>query len=339
MAIGTGENDLGPGPWPAAEVAQQVMDRLGIRPRVLRPLQWKANQGTPLYYVETEDGRFVLKLPTPRPSSRSQPLRAYLTRQEISHQARVIEQLGNPGFRHLRVPRMVASDRRSFVLLQYVETKTHGEFDLPQDEVLQALLEFQTANIELPRLSLVDLGRDPGLLTMRKLWGRLRPHMGWRLAARATRVIIECYRSQPRLDRPVLRHNDFHYNNLLLDHSGRLYFSDFEYVAYDDRWALGDIIYFATGTNRFGVDLNLIYEYYRMLTGALGFDFDLEAQLRFNLIWRVGKLMVSRTAPPEVANAYGEFMREVLLDDRRFAEWFAAGRTYSLATEASGSTA
>jgi hypothetical protein len=301
--------------------ARSVLARFDLEPTVLRPLHWKPGQITPLYYLETATGRFVLKQPTPRGGVRVRPLREHLLRQEIAHQAHVLEQLGSHNFRHLRVPKLIATDYRSFMVLEFIETEPRGEFDLPRHELLGSLLEFQTTEIELERSLITDVGRDPGVLLARRLLTSLRSRLGWRVAGRAFQVALDCYRSQPRLPRPILRHNDFHHNNLLLATTHELYVSDFEYVAYDSRWALGDIIHFAVGTGKYGIDVDLILDYASRLREALGFDFALEAQLRFNLLLRVGQQMLTRSAPPEVSARYEQFFTDVLIDDERFRRW------------------
>jgi hypothetical protein len=323
--------DVREGPWPGEEVARGVLRRLGLEPSVLSPLQWKPGQLTPLYYLETAGRRFVLKLPTPRAGVWLEPLRRHLTRQEIAHQAHVLQRLGVRHFQFLRVPRLVATDHHSFTLLEFIDIRPHGEHDIPRRELLHSLLEFQASEIDLPQSILAAVGRDPGVLVVRSLLTSLQPHLGWRGVSRALKVVADCYQAQPPLPRPVLRHNDFHYNNLLLGGDGTLYFSDFEYVAFDNRWLLGDIVYFAVGTKSFGIAGDLILEYAALLRDSLGYDFDLEAQLRFNLLLRVGKQMISRTSPPEVVTRYRQLFREVLIDDRGFREWMSELESQSLA--------
>jgi hypothetical protein len=305
------------------ELPTALLSRLDLEVWEVRPISWKQPQVTPLYYLEAAEGRFVLKLATPRPS-RVAGLRAGLARNEIGHQARVYMALGRLACRHLRFPKLIASDFRSYLLLEYIETRPHGEHDLPRDAVLGSLLEFQTADVDIPDPVFPNAARTPGVRLARRLVGRLRKRIGWPATRRALLAAGRCYHEQPRMKRKVVRHNDFHYNNLLLADDGAVYMNDFEYVSLDDRWVLGDIINYAVGTRYFHIAVDIIREYAKMMADALDAEVCLPAQLRFCLLSRVGDLLLSRVAPAEVVSRYWSFFESVLLDDREFARWLGS---------------
>lgn len=302
------------------ELPPKLRERLGLDVRSVRPLNWKDGQITPLYRLEASEGSFVLKLSTPRPR-RFQGLHERQARQEIRHQAKVYRALGEASYRYLRFPRLVDSDGSSYLLLEYIDTIPHGEHDLPRDTLLRSLLEFQTATGSVPDPFFPNAARSPGVRLSRRLLFRLRKKMGVACVYRAFAVMRHCYRRQQALPRKLTRHNDFHYNNLLLASDGTLFLNDFEYVSRDGRWVLGDIINYAVGTNYQHVELDLIRNYHELLRAETGFDLDLHAQLRFGLLSRVGDLILSRGAPRHVVSGYRNFFETVLLDDRQFEKW------------------
>lgn len=302
------------------DLPPRLRERLGLEVHSVRPLNWKKGQITPLYHLEASEGRFVLKLSTPRPG-RFQGLSERQARHEIAHQAKVYGALDQGSYRYLRFPRLVATDGSSYLLLEYIETRPHGEHDLPRETLLHSLLEFQTATGRVPDPMFPNAARSPGVRLSRRLLFRLREKLGNASVYRAFQIMRSCYARQPELPRKLARHNDFHYNNLLLSSDGTLYLNDFEYVSRDGRWVMGDIVNYAVGTGYQHVEVDLIRSYYELLAAETGFDLDLHAQVRFGLLSRVGDLILSKVAPGNVVKGYRDFFETVLLDDRQFEEW------------------
>jgi hypothetical protein len=305
---------------------EDLLAGLGLHVFRCRPISWKRVQTTPLYLVESDEGRFVLKRSTPvrGPLSR---LRHLFGDGDLDTQAQVYASLGQQEFEHLRYPRLIGTDGRRYLLLEHIETRPHGESDLPRAPLLRALLEFQNARIEFarsPGAALLAMARRPDAVLVRRMLSGLRPRFGWRATRRALKLVDRCRRDQPPLDRPVVCHNDFHHNNLLLGRDGVVYFSDFEYVSLDDRWMLADIIHYAVGTGSCTIDTGIIADYADLVDRTCPVGLDLPAQLRFGLLLRVSQLILSRVPPPAVATRYGAFFSEVLLDDRAFEAWLRA---------------
>jgi hypothetical protein len=305
--------------WPFPAAPATILNGLRLDVRGLRPLRWKPGQGTPLYYLDAAEGSFVLKLATPRRKGFLR-LRSFLERQEIGHQAKVYRALAKQSYRHLRFPRLVATDDRRYLVHEYLETQPHGEHDLPRGQLLLSLMEFQMAGVDVSSPLAMTAARAPGVLLLRRLLSGLRARLGWAVVPRALQAMLSCYRAQPKLARPILRHNDFHYNNLLLTTSGVLFLSDFEYVSLDDRWLLGDIVHYAVGTKSYVIDTEVVFEYARLVEREFGFELDLAAQIRFSLMMRVGQLILSG-APPAVASEYARFFCSTLLNDSEFDRW------------------
>jgi hypothetical protein len=308
-----------------AEV-RRVEAETGIRVSRCRPLNWKREQTTPLYLLDTPDGRFVVKSADAFPSWRRR-LGRLLGDWELGWQAQVYACLDEQHFEHFRFPRLVATDGRTYLLLEYLETRQHGEHDIPREVLLNSLLELQLAHVtfEGPRLQkLLAATKTPTTALTRRVLLGVQSRFGGTVARRGAAVIWHCLRTQPPLDRRVVCHNDLHHNNLLLGSDGSLYISDFEQVSLDDRWVLADIIHYAVGTNRFAVDTSIISDYIDLLRHATRFELNLGSQVRFGLLLRVSKLVLSRVPPADVAQEYGRFLVEVLLDDVAYASWFEA---------------
>jgi hypothetical protein len=300
-----------------------LFSEIGLHVTHCRPINWKRDQTTPLYYVEATEGRFVLKRPTP-PLGVAGRLRRLAGDWEIDTQTKVYRSLAKQCFEHLKFPRLVASDGRNYLLLEYIETRSHEEHDLPRNALLYSLLEFQSAELRLNRTGagkLLAMSRSPSTVLLRRFLRPLCSRFGLAMMRRGLEIVLRCHRDQPPLERPVVCHNDFHHNNLLLGIDGGLYFSDFESVSLDDRWALADIIHYGVGTQDFLIDKTIMMEYAELLRSAFVVELDIKAQMRFGLLLRVSKLALSRVPSVEVAERYGSFLREVLLDDQAFDAW------------------
>jgi hypothetical protein len=308
-----------------AEVSR-VEAELGLTVTSCWPISWKREQTTPLYLLATPVGGFVLKSADAYPSWRRR-LGRLLGDWELGWQAQVYACLEEQHFEHLRFPRLVATDGQSYLLLEYVETRPHDEHDIPREALLNSLLEFQLAQVTLERPAfqrLLGWTRTPAPVLVRRTLLGIRSRFGPAVARRAAAAIWRCLRSQPPLQREVVCHNDLHHNNLLLGEGGTLYISDFEQVSLDDRWVLLDIIHYAVGTHRFAIDTSIVSDYISLLRRTTRFGLDLDSQVRFGLLLRVSKLVLSRVPPTEVAQEYGRFLVEVLIDDAAFASWCGA---------------
>ncbi|HEX7003937.1 MAG TPA: phosphotransferase [Trueperaceae bacterium] len=303
--------------------AEELLSRLGYRLLDCRPLEWKRVQTTPLMIVDTDRGTFVLKLRTPPANLRSRVVAA-VADLELSTQAAVYSSLCRQQFDYLRFPALIDTDGRNYLLLEHVDTRPHGEHDLPGGQLLESLLEFQLSDMRLDRSgphTLLARTREPFALLMRRLLTGIRKQLGWPIARSALEVAFACRSAQPPLERTVVCHNDFHHNNLLLDVQGRVYFSDFEAVTLEDRWVLADIVHYAVGTQTFRIDCDVIGDYAELFAGRTGLALDLTAQLRVGLLARLSKLVLSSVPPAEAVARYRRFLTEVLLDDASFGEW------------------
>ena len=69
-----------------------LLTELGFSVRSFRPIQWKRVQATPLYLIDTDEGKFVLKWRTP-PTGLSSRLRRWRGNPELSTQAHVYSSL------------------------------------------------------------------------------------------------------------------------------------------------------------------------------------------------------------------------------------------------------
>ena len=304
---------------------EALLAQLGFRLLERKPIRWKRVQSTPLMLVDTDRGKFVLKLRTP-PVGAAARLKRRIADLELPTQARVYGSLSAQQFEVLRFPKLIETDGRDYLLLEYIETRGHEEHEVPRRPLLESLFEFQTARLTMPWTglpALVAATRRPYALLVRRMLTGIRSKMGWRVAWTGLARMASCRSAQPALASPVVCHNDFHHNNLLLGTDGTLYLSDFEAVTLDDRWVLADIIHFAVATQEFRVDTELIADYHRLFVVRTGPVINLRAQVRFGLLARVSKLVLSAVPNREAAGEYETFLREVLLDDAAFEEWFS----------------
>ena len=303
---------------------EALLSRLGFELLNREPIQWKRVQSTPLLLVDTDKGKLVLKLRTP-PAGPVARLKRSIADLELPTQAKVYRSLAGQSFNALRFPGLVHTDGRDYLLLEYVETRRHEEHEVPRRQLLESLFEFQTADLRLSWSGLAVLvaaSRKPYPLLVRRLLTGFRKRYGWPTARLALEKAARCRKEQPVLSREFLCHNDFHHNNLLIGQDGTLYLSDFEAVTREDRWVLADIIHFAVGTQEFRIESSIITQYHRLFVERTGLPIDLAAQVRFGLLSRVSKLVLSKVPNAQAVGRYEAFLREVLLDDTAYGRWF-----------------
>jgi hypothetical protein len=124
-------------------------------------------------------------------------LRRLLGDRDLDSQAQVYASLRRQEFEHLRYPRLIGTDGRRYLLLEYIETRPHGESDLPRSPLLRALLEFQNARIEFdrsPGAALLAMARRPEAVLVRRMLSGLRARFGWRSIRRALKIVDRCRR-------------------------------------------------------------------------------------------------------------------------------------------------
>lgn len=281
------------------------------------------------YRIEAAEGAFFLKVRRPENSVLKSAFHRVFGRPSMQRQIDVLTSLQRVDHGHLRIPRLVHADAERFLLMDYIPPAEHDRHAPDPDALVSALLAFQRTSVARlePSVGLVllDVVLHPEARTAHAVLRRLRARLGSGAAAHCLRVLWRCRQSQPRLDRPMLVHNDFHPENVLIGIDGEIYLSDFENVTSTRRWLLLDIVHYAVATHEMEIDTSLIRRYIAALRHdtAFGSDVCFEAQVRIALLRRIVQHVTTSAPPEHVRASYARFLTDSLLPDRAFEDWYA----------------
>lgn len=157
---------------------------------------------------------------------------------------------------------------------------------------------------------------------------RTRKYLTWQEIIRLCFQIVLLQSTQPKQSRAFLLHNDLHSVNILEDSaSGAVYLIDFELAAPEARWILADIVFVAFNGRRFTLDASMLEVFLREIQLEPNIHFSpsrIKQQVRFGVILRVLDGMRLRPDVPEARRVqYAVFLRETLIPDEAFDQWFA----------------
>jgi hypothetical protein len=292
------------------------------------PIHWRRVQTTPVYIVRAREGKFFLKLIAPPVTRKQIIIRFLFGSLALKNQLAVYASLRRQNFHNLRYPKLVHTDGKSYLLLEFIPIQPKGERDLPEEALITSLLEFQGSGAILQKglfeSVLLNVSRKPFWVLLKRVCVGLRKQCGLSVSLQCLRIILVCYKRQKQLEKSIILHNDFHHNNLLLDENGRIFVCDFEKAAEENRWPLIDIVHYAVGTGTFGIEVSLIKSYLQKLQGNSHNKERLHvpSQLRIALLIRVSQMILSNAPPADVKEKYKVFLVDILLDDYAFDNWY-----------------
>ena len=313
---------------------EPLLERLNLKVRSWHELPRSRQELSPPYRIDAEQGTFFLKLERPAEEGRRALQRTLLGSPTLRRQIAVYEGLQAKSFTHLRFPKLVQTDHERFMLLEYIpqaDAPTRAGIlnsEAYRQALIHSLIEFQTSGITLEQRDLgaylLDKLLDPALTVLRWTLAGVRKRWGLGIARQYQQVLASCIRAQAPLNRPVLLHNDFHLNNVLIGPHEVLYLGDFEKVTSNTRWLLLDMVHYAVDTHTPFIDLGLIRQYVTALNdyGFSMHELDLRAQLRFALLKRLLQHLFSKAPPKEVKEHYETMLRTVLLPEGAYVQWY-----------------
>lgn len=299
------------------------LDILGCReiPR-LRPTL------NPPYLIDAKEGRYFLKLKRPVASRAHAQLRAFLGNPGFSWETTVLEALQRIEFDIFRFPRLVQTDGADYALFEYVPRSSAQKLSGDYTQLFaRALVEFQSAELRLDQQARnrlwIACALTPSAKMLRRTLPRLFGRYGLATAKRYAQIARQCERSQGRIRKQWMLHNDLHHDNVFIGADGQLYFTDFENAAPERKWLLTDIVNFAVGTSEPVIDFELIQRYLLELRCSpfSGYQLKISGQLRFALMESTAQHVLRRAPLESVRKAYEKLLFDVLLDDVSFEEW------------------
>jgi hypothetical protein len=309
-------------------IVDKVLSNLDLKIISYNPINWRKVQTTPVYMLRAQEGEFFLKFISSSETMRQNIIRMLFGSLAIKNQLAVYDSLSRLEFKNFKYPQLVNTDKKSYLIFDFIQIQSKGERDAPRDALVESLLEFQRSGVFLKRRGiegvLLNITRKPACVLLKRVLVGLRKQCGIKISFRCIKVILDCYKHQKPLENILTLHNDFHHNNLLLTKSGELFVCDFENVANERRWALIDITHYSVGTMRFEIDTSLIGMYIKNENSIFKLmnRFQIGVQLRIALLLRVSQMILSNKPPIHVKDKYLKFFVDTLLEDSAYESWF-----------------
>ncbi len=247
---------------------------------------------------------------------------------DIAHEARVYQALAQHKTVHFRTPRLIATDARYFLLLEYVPSSS-GRLDdsVALQQVARAIVEFQTLplvfNAPLLRHTLLRYTNLYNVTRyLNKLGGALPPGV----ARDCLRCVIRSHRQQHPLPRVFFVHNDLNPGNLAPDAEGQLVLLDFASVARVRRWIFSDVVdYGFNGKSDWWISPSLITAYLAEIASNEAFSgVEPAPQLRIALLAKLLHMIRFRHWKRRSTERPVAFLTNTLLADDAYAAWFDA---------------
>jgi len=303
-----------------------IIPRLPLKVQSYEPINWKRVQTTPIFIINAEEGKYVLKLFASPQGLVRQTLHRLFGNLGLKNQIIINKFLKKQVFFQFCTPILVASDGSSYLLFQFINIAHKGEYEINEDLVIDSLIEFYSIPGQKIAMNLtnylINITRKPLFLIMRRVVGNLRRIYGISLAFAVIKVLFECYVDQKPFSSKILLHNDFHHNNVFLDFDGRFYISDFENSVFESRWMLVDIVHYSVGTQKFNLNTNVIKKFFlRYVENNPNFKIDFRAQLLMAYLLRISQMVLSTVPPKSVQKRYFKFFYNVLLNGKNFEKW------------------
>jgi hypothetical protein len=297
---------------------------VGLVEPTLAPLDtgWGTRDG--LYLVRDGDRRVVLKRIESEGHDVGSIVRRITKRVAMRREIRTYLTLERGRWEHLRHPQLLATDRRTYLVLSFVDAAPRWPDDVGS-RVVRALLEFQVGLAGASHTShLWHLARpsSPGRVLLRTATAHLRRGTLASLAPVA-RVASRTYFEIVRAGAPrCAQHGDLTYGNVIVEHDGGIHLVDLERARFSARLAFGDAVQLAADRRlEDGFDPAILREYARMwrrhhdrsVREACG-------QLRLALLLHVLYVLHRYPASSDVERLYQRFLGTILSSDR-FGRW------------------
>jgi hypothetical protein len=304
----------------------RIIQSLPVKVISYEPIKWKRVQTTPIYIINAEDGKYVLKMFSYSQNPGKQILHLLFGNLGLQNQLIIYKYIKGYVFFHLCIPLLVASDSESYLLFKFINIEHKSENEIKADKVIDGLIEFY--NITGNKITknfktyLINITRKPNFLIIRRSAGGLRSKYGINLTLKVLKTVFGCLVKQKSLSKKILIHNDFHHNNSFLDTDGKFYISDFENSVFENRWVLIDIVHYCVGTQTFAINTAVIKRFYvKFSANNPNLNIDFRVQLLMALLLRVSQMVLSTVPPNNVKKRYFRFLDIVLLNSNNFEKW------------------
>jgi hypothetical protein len=306
----------------------KIIPKLPFKVASYEPIYWKRVQITPIFIINTENDKYVLKLASVPTGIYKKLFNRIFGNLGLKNQVIVYNLLKNQKLSTFSIPKLVSSDSKSYLLFKYINIESNKEYEIVEDLIVKSLNELYLVKPSQKKYkkttSLINLTRKPVYLIIRRVLGNLRRKHGINLVLKGLILVYKCHIVQNPFSLAFLIHNDFHHNNCFLDKLGRFYISDFENSVFDRRWVLVDIVHYSVGTQLFSINTKLIKMFFlKFKENNSNLNIDFRSQLLMALLLRISQMVLSTVPPKNVQKRYLRFFCIVLLNKNNFEKWIS----------------
>lgn len=270
-----------------------------------------------VFILRNSDGsRIVLK----KRKLKTTVIRRILNLFYFKRETQIMAKLHDHPFRHLCIPRLIDTDERSFMLLEYLDGVflKNCAIDFSCGEIGKGLVELHLFRSER------YIGPCARLIQRYITTTGLSIHRGAALVALAERrpliflkvikTFYTCLRSAPRQKTYFFHHRDLiNHDNSFVMNDGRLALIDFGNARAERRWILMDAIDLSIDYDM-NVNAELLRSCLQQILPLCTNPIAIRDHVRISLIRRL--------LHPARLTARREFLSEILLDDSKFQSWY-----------------
>ena len=283
--------------------------------KVLNYKRFKKDQ---VFKVETENGLLLVKLN--HPPSRKVGLKK-ISQAIFTREARLNCYLGKKEFSFFRVPNIISTDEKNYLVIEFINPIRPTDGHL----IVDALLEFQYSQPLIKNNNIISLWlNDINRLIRNLVIAKYKKIISWTHFFKGLHICYECNRKQNKLTFPVLKHGDFHLYNLLMGQDGKMIFLDLETAVISQKWFFSDITRISRYPEKFPYYESSLIKYY--LSRFKNFypekfgELHVESQIRMGFLIKFLRI-VNNTTQDEIRKDSFKIIDQILLDDIAFRNW------------------
>jgi hypothetical protein len=256
-------------------------------------------------------------------------VRSKLKKQRFYRECLLTKALSAKHFTHLKTPRFIGSDNRTYVMTELVEGAQHFRYGTHSKHLIKAIYEFNTSlKIKRNWIDFIDrFTRRPLPYAIKNLWLFSKTGMlSKKDSLRAFYLCITLFKKQYPFPFIFLLHNDLgNAGNTLRAKDGTFYILDFGEVVLDNRLVLWDIIAASLlDREEVTLDFQSVHEYYMLLPQYIREHICQQTQVHFCLLARFFRILQNQYNDCDSTSLH--FFRSTLLSKKQFSKWYQNNR-------------
>lgn len=287
-------------------------------------------ESKPTWLIVTEVGKFVLKLKS-QSLGKKQKLLNFINNREtdFNNELTINNHLKLCKFECFRSPELLKTDNNNYLLFDYIPSdKGWNRTDIPMNEFLKSILEFQTSNIKLQNKlrdkTLFHIMRKPTIemvIWSMKVWTKY----DLKSVIKILGTIAKCSLLEKKNSMHFLLHNDLHMlNNVLSSQDKFVYLCDFERSLEEKKWVLLDIVDLCMNSNPMDFDSELFEKYITLFKSytCTPEKINIQTQVRIGVLRIIIKKMIYDSLENEKYGIQWKELLNTISSDEKYKKWY-----------------